>query len=87
MHVALECQAKMIGVNSRDLASLETDLGTAERLIPVAKGKALTVAESALSCFEDVERVRRAGADAVLIGTAFCSAPNIGSKVREVMGW
>ena len=49
--------------------------------------QALAVSESALATREDLELVRIAGARAVLIGTSFCAAPNIGNEVREVMGW
>lgn len=86
METALSCGAKLIGVNSRDLSTLQTDLAVSERLLPMGQGKALTVAESALSTHHDVLRVQRAGADAVLIGTAFCASPDIEAKVREVMG-
>lgn len=85
METALRCEAPLIGVNSRNLATLETDLAVSVRLLPIAKGRALTVAESALSTRADVERVAAAGADAVLIGTAFCAAPDIVARVGEVM--
>lgn len=84
---AVEIGADMIGVNARDLNTLQTDLSVVEKLIPQLNDRAFCVAESALSRAEDVERVKRAGADAVLIGTAFCGSPDIPSKVREVMGW
>ena len=84
---ALAAGAKLIGVNSRDLKTLATNLAVAERILPLVKGQALAVAESALSSRQDVRRVTHAGADAVLIGTAFCASPDIEGKVREVMGW
>jgi indole-3-glycerol phosphate synthase len=85
--IALEAGSKLIGVNCRDLATLKTDLSVVERIMPMIKEKALSVAESALSTFEDIERVRKAGADAVLIGTAFCREADVESKVRGTMGW
>jgi indole-3-glycerol phosphate synthase len=87
LEIALHAGCDIVGVNNRDLGTLQTDLGVAERLLPLVPPSALAVAESALETREDVERMRRAGARAVLIGTAFCSAPHIGLKVREVMGW
>jgi len=85
---AVASGATFIGVNNRDLESFETTLEIGERVLPglVAEGR-LLVSESALSRREDVERVAVAGARAVLIGTAFCEAPDPAAKVREVMGW
>lgn len=78
--------ADLIGVNNRDLSTFKTDLATSERLMPLIRSEALKVSESALSAHEDVARAGRAGAKAVLIGTAFCAEPDIVAKVREVMG-
>jgi indole-3-glycerol phosphate synthase len=85
--VALETGATLIGVNNRDLETFETDIATAEAIIPQVSGRATVVSESALRSLEDVRRVASAGARAVLIGTAFCKATDVGAKVREVMGW
>jgi indole-3-glycerol phosphate synthase len=85
--VALGINADLIGVNNRDLADFATDLQVSETLLPLIKDKAFAVSESALATREDLNRVEAAGAEAVLIGTTFCSAPDIEGKVREVMGW
>ena len=84
---AMSAGAKLLGFNNRDLTTFETSLHVAERVIPLFAGRAHVVSESAMSCQEDIERVSSAGARSVLIGTAFCKAPDIGTKVREVMGW
>lgn len=84
---ALGLGAEMIGVNNRDLATFRTDLTVSEAVLPILAGRALGVSESALETRADLERVRAAGARAVLIGTAFMAAPDVGTKVREVMGW
>jgi indole-3-glycerol phosphate synthase len=55
--------------------------------VPKISTKATVVAESAIESNDDVRRVSEAGARAVLVGTAFCSAADIGAKVKEVMGW
>lgn len=85
--VALEIRPDMVGVNNRDLATFETDLSTSETILPTLRGRALGISESALETKAGVDRVHAAGARAVLIGTTFCAADNIESKVREVMGW
>ncbi len=84
--VALELKPDMIGINNRDLATFETDIRTTERLIKMIPEGILKVSESALHSRKDVQLVESYGADCVLIGTAFCGSPDIGAKVREVMG-
>ncbi|HXH61462.1 MAG TPA: hypothetical protein VNI20_08895, partial [Fimbriimonadaceae bacterium] len=84
---ALETGATLVGVNNRDLTTFETDLAATEKTVPKIASRATVVSESALASHEDVQRVAAAGARAVLIGTTFCRAPDVGAKVREVMGW
>lgn len=83
---AVELGADMIGINNRDLRTFKTDLSTTSRLIQLIPEGVLRVSESALESAEDVRTVHEMGADAVLIGTAFCASPDIEGKVREVMG-
>ena len=87
IRMALEIGADLIGVNNRNLRNLKTDINTSLHLLPMLKGNALAVSESALKSKIDLDRVHAAGAKAVLIGTTFCAAPDIKEKVREVMGW
>ncbi|MFC6826361.1 indole-3-glycerol phosphate synthase [Halopelagius fulvigenes] len=67
---AVEAGAEIIGVNNRDLAKLEVDLETFERVAPHVPDDATLLAESGVSSVEDARRMRAAGADALLIGTA-----------------
>ncbi|HLO99887.1 MAG TPA: indole-3-glycerol phosphate synthase TrpC [Fimbriimonas sp.] len=85
--VAAELNPRMVGINNRDLATFEVDIETTERLIGLLPKQSLKVSESALHAYEDVVRVRSYGANAVLIGTAFCESPDIAVRVREVMNW
>ena len=85
---ALELKCPLIGVNNRDLATLDTALSTSQSLLPLlADSGAVVVSESALRSRSDLDSVQAAGAKAVLIGTTFCAARDIEAKVREVMGW
>lgn len=70
LEAAIEADAEVIGINNRDLAALEVDLDTFERVASEAPDDAILVAESGISSREDVRRMREAGADALLIGTA-----------------
>ena len=66
--------AKIIGINNRDITVLEKDGGTVDltlELIKMAPKGAFIISESGISCREDALRALNAGANAVLIGTAF----------------
>ncbi len=84
---ALEIGSTLVGVNNRDLETFEVRIETSESVIPELVGRAVLVSESALRTHGDIERVRAAGARAVLIGTAFCEVPDVAGQVRKVMGW
>ncbi|MGQ9523449.1 MAG: indole-3-glycerol phosphate synthase TrpC [Armatimonadota bacterium] len=81
---------RVVGVNSRDLHSFTTDLAVAERLIPevIAHGQSgrIAVAESGIFTRRDVERVRAAGASAVLVGEALMREADIAGKIAELLG-
>lgn len=85
--IALDAKADLIGINNRDLRTFKTSMATTERLAPMLLRHATVVSESAISNHADVEKLIEWGADAALIGTTFCAAPDIEAKVREVMGW
>lgn len=70
LQAALEAGASLIGVNNRDLANLEVDLGVFESLAPNVPEESTLVAESGISTPADVRRMRAAGADALLVGSA-----------------
>jgi indole-3-glycerol phosphate synthase len=67
---ALAAGAEVVGVNNRDLAQLEVDLGTFESVAPGVPEDVTLIAESGIGSTEDVRRMREAGADALLIGSA-----------------
>ena len=86
MQIALDVGAKLIGINSRDLNTFVTDLGTVERLAAMVPDGVTLVAESGIKTLADVRRVAEAGAKAVLVGETFMRAPDIGAAVHELMG-
>lgn len=65
---ALEADARVIGVNARDLATFEVDLDASLALIERIPADRIAVAESGIGGAEDAARAGRAGADAVLVG-------------------
>ena len=83
---ALQADARMIGINNRDLATFKTDLETTIRLIRKIPEDRIVVSESGIVQRKDVERLFEAGADAVLIGETFMKSPDIRAKIRELFG-
>jgi indole-3-glycerol phosphate synthase len=82
---ALYIDADIIGINNRDLQTLSIDLSTTLRLkkdIPAGK---TVVSESGISSRRDVLTLQENGVDAMLIGTSFMEAPDIGKKIDELM--
>ena len=84
MDTAIEIGAQIIGINNRDLRTFHTTLDITDRLAHRAPPEGILVSESGLRTPEDLERVRRAGASAVLIGDALVSALDPGAKLREL---
>ncbi|MCU0649932.1 MAG: indole-3-glycerol phosphate synthase TrpC [Gemmatimonadaceae bacterium] len=81
---ALNANASVIGVNNRNLETLEIDPTTAERLIPEIPAGCLAIAESGMQSAADVARYARVGADAVLVGSAVSAAPDAAAAVRAL---
>ncbi len=71
---ALDTSAPAIGVNARDLETLEIEPWVTERLIPKIPADRVRIAESGMSSATDVERAASLGADAVLIGSTLSSS-------------
>jgi indole-3-glycerol phosphate synthase len=84
LEAALEAEASMVGVNHRDLATFEVDVGLTERLRPLVPADVVYVAESGIHTVEDAARMRIAGADAILVGEALMRSPDPGAKLREL---
>lgn len=81
---ALQAGATIIGINNRDLSTFRTTLEVTERLAPLLPSGCLCVSESGVENAEDVRRVTRAGAHAVLVGESLMRAEDIGTKLREL---
>jgi indole-3-glycerol phosphate synthase len=84
--IAVDAEATIIGVNSRDLDSFTIDAGAALDLVSQVPRHCVAVAESGLIGKEDVERAAKAGADAVLIGTVLSAAAAPGPILDQLIG-
>lgn len=75
----------LIGINNRDLNTLEVDLDVTRRLLEkYDKGKNIIVSESGIKLPNQIVFLKEAGADAFLIGTGIIKSGNISTKVREL---
>jgi indole-3-glycerol phosphate synthase len=83
--LALDAQARVIGVNNRNLRTFEEDLGTTERLARLVPAGVALVAESAIKAAADAQRMSAAGAHAVLVGEALMLTGDIEGKAHELM--
>lgn len=77
-------QARIIGINNRDLKTLTTDLSVTERLAPLAPPSALLVSESGIAARSDVERLAR-HVDAFLVGSSLMAADDIALAARALV--
>lgn len=85
MQRALAAGVEIVGVNNRDLKTFTVDLGTTEKLSKMATGKIL-VAESGINDREDVQRLKRSGANAILVGESLMKAASVEAKANELIG-
>lgn len=82
---ALAAGAEIVGINNRDLARLDVDLSTFEELAPHAPEDVTLVAESGIASEEDAARMRRAGADGLLVGSALMDG-DVAANTRRLVG-
>ena len=84
---ALRLKSNLIGINNRDLNTLQIDSKTTERLYPlIPKGK-IVVVESGIKSYQDILFLKVLGVAAALIGEACMEAEDIENRVKDVMGW
>lgn len=82
---ALAAGSRIVGVNNRDLRTFEVNLETSLRLRDRIPAGVLTVSESGIGTPKDLNRLRNAGFDAVLIGERLIANPDPGQALRELL--
>ena len=85
MGAALSCDCRVIGINNRDLKTFKVDITTTERLSKLVTTGKIVVSESGITTRADVKRLRGCGVDAVLVGEALMSAPDVPAKMKELL--
>jgi indole-3-glycerol phosphate synthase len=83
---ALATDAPVVGVNARDLETLEVDVERALAMLPDVPSDRVAVLESGVWTREDVERAIDAGARGVLVGEALMRSPDPGATIRSLRG-
>jgi indole-3-glycerol phosphate synthase len=83
---AMEIEPRIIGVNARNLKTLEIDLAAFSRLIPMIPESVIRVAESGISQRAEVEIAEHAGAHAILVGETLVRAGDPRAAIDQLLG-
>lgn len=86
MERVLTTDARIIGINNRNLRTFQVSLDTTFKLRPSIPSDRLVVSESGIQEQSDLQSLASAAVDAVLVGTSLMRAENPGQKLRELMG-
>lgn len=83
---ALNCGARIIGVNNRNLKDFSVDTDNSRRMRELVPDSVVFVSESGVRTAKDIKKLREIGADAVLIGETLMRAEDKKAKLRELKG-
>ena len=83
---AMEISPRIVGVNSRNLKTLEVNSAAFAELIPRIPNEVIRVAESGISRRADVEFAQSHGADAILVGEALVTSADANLAMRSLLG-
>ncbi|MEO3473819.1 indole-3-glycerol phosphate synthase TrpC [Roseomonas sp. CAU 1739] len=82
---ALGLETRLIGINNRDLRTLQTDIALTEALAPLVPADRLPVAESGIRAPDDVRRMAMAGAHCILVGEHLMRQPDVTIAARTLV--
>lgn len=82
---ALKTKADIIGINNRNLDTLEIDLKTTELVLEGYEKSRIILSESGINTVEDIQYLKKCGADAFLIGSSIMKSDNIVEQVRKLV--
>ena len=86
LDLALAADAKIIGINNRNLDTFVTDINTSRKLRALIPEGKIVVAESGIMARADIKYLMKANIHAFLIGEALITSPDIGKKLRALQG-
>ncbi len=84
---ALGLQARLIGINNRDLKTMITDIGLSERLAPQIPPERFVVGESGIRSYADIQRLQAAGVQGCWSAKASCVSPTLRQRRKPCWGW
>ena len=82
---ALKTEADLIGINNRNLDTLEIDIKTTENILSGVEKSRPILSESGINTPEDIQYLKKCGADAFLIGSSIMKSDNIEEQVRKLV--
>lgn len=82
---ALRVPSELIGINNRDLKTFYTSLDVTENLAPVVPKDRITISESGIYTFEDLNRLSHAGAQCFLVGESLMRQENVEEATRRLL--
>ncbi len=82
---ALKTKADLIGINNRNLDTLEINLKTTEIVLEGYEKQRLILSESGIETIDDIQYLKKCGADAFLIGSSIMKSNNIEEQVRKLV--
>jgi len=85
MERAIISESEIIGINNRDLNTFTVDINTTRRLRPLVPEDKIVVSESGIKSQRDIEKLGNWKVDAVLVGEALITAPDIRAKMKELL--
>ena len=85
MERAARLRSRLIGVNNRDLKRFVTDIGTTERLAPLAPEGTLLVSESGINTHADLRRLERCGARTFLVGESLMRQDDVTAATKALL--
>ncbi len=86
IEMALRADAKIIGVNNRNLKDFTVDINNSVRLRELVPGNILFVSESGMKTRADIARLEENGTDAVLVGETLMRSPDKERALKELKG-
>jgi indole-3-glycerol phosphate synthase len=83
---ALGLQARLIGINNRNLKTMQTDIAVSERLAGQIPPERFVVAESGIRDYDDIKRLKAVGVQGILVGESLMRQDDIVAATRRLLG-